>query len=59
MTLNAYLSHAIENPRAAGTAQFGHKTSIDILSGAVRQLPDLFRMVLSFSIVINAITSMP
>jgi hypothetical protein len=33
------LSHAIENHRAAGTARFDHKTSIDILSEAVRQLP--------------------
>jgi hypothetical protein len=34
---------AIAKPRAAGTTHFGHKASIDILSGAFRQLPALFR----------------
>jgi hypothetical protein len=32
-------SYANPNPGAAGTTQYSRKTSIDILSGAVRQLP--------------------
>lgn len=36
-------THAIENPRTTGTTHFGHKTFIDILSGAVRQLVVMFR----------------
>jgi hypothetical protein len=34
-------SLAGSNPRATGTIYFCPKSSIDILSGAVRQLPDL------------------